>query len=330
MSGLEFRVRQMVDADLPAVAEVEAGVFTDWYRVYRRDDTLVPERTLDELRYAISVDPPANQVAIAADGSLVGFILGRTWGRLGWFGTFGVPTQFQGQGVGKALITGAMEHLSARADIVGLETMPESGMNIGLYTKCGFVVTYPTLLYELQLIKTADRYRGLDPGDLVLLRQLEGSDRRFVLAGIGEISRALTEGLDYRPEVLAVERHGFGETVFSEGAGGRIDGFAVVRTQPFRKGDASGRAYLHLLAVRPGADAARVFHELVRKVWTISVNRGFARLSAGASSRRTDSARIMLDHGFRSVRAAIRMIHRDAPLSMFAPARGINLARWAG
>ena len=114
--------------------------------------------------------------------------------------------------------------------------------------------------------------------------------------------------------------------------GGRIDGFAVIRTAPFRKGDAadSGRAYLHLLGVRPGTDSQTAFGDLVRQIWTIGVSRGFARLSAGASSRRTEVAGLLYDHGFRSVRAAIRMVHRDSPLVMFTPARGINLARWAG
>lgn len=332
MSGLDFRIRQMTESDLPAVAEIEAGVFTDWYRVYRRDDTPVPERTLDELVYATSIDPAANLVAIAADGSMVGFILGRTWGRVGWFGTFGVPTQFQGQGIGKALIAGVMDHLAGRADVVGLETMPESGMNLGLYLKHGFAVTYPTLLFELPLVRVADRYRGMSASDLTLLRHLGRGERGHVLRAISEISDELTPGLDYCGEVLAIEQNGFGETVFHEGDGGRIDGFAVIRTAPFRKGDAadSGRAYLHLLGVRPGTDSQTAFGDLVRQIWTIGVSRGFARLSAGASSRRTEVAGLLYDHGFRSVRAAIRMVHRDSPLVMFTPARGINLARWAG
>ncbi|MBD3367322.1 MAG: GNAT family N-acetyltransferase [Candidatus Eisenbacteria bacterium] len=332
MTGLDFSVRRMTEADLPAVAEIEAGVFTDWYRVYRRDDTPVAERTLEELRHSTSIDPQANQVAIAADGSMVGFILGRTWGRVGWFGTFGVPTQFQGQGIGKALVASTMEYLAGRANIVGLETMPESGMNIGLYTKLGFAVTFPTLLFELPLIKEADRYRGMKAGDVVLLRQLGRGDRKSVLDGIARISNELIDGLDYRPEVLAVERSGFGETVFHEGRGGRVDGFAVLRTAPFRKGDAadSGRAYLHLLGISPGADLETVFGDLIRQVWTIGVSRGFARLSTGASSRRADAPALLLGGGFRSVRAAVRMVHRSAPSSMFSPAGGINLARWAG
>jgi ribosomal protein S18 acetylase RimI-like enzyme len=332
MSSIDFHVRQMTEVDLPAVAEIEAGVFTDWYRVYRRDTTPVPERTLEELRYATSVDPPANLVAIAADGAMVGFILGRAWGRVGWFGTFGVPTQLQGQGIGKALMAAAVKHLSSRADVVGLETMPESGVNIGLYTRNGFRVTFPTLLFELPLLRTADLYRGMSPTDVTLLRQLGGGDRRSVLSAIHGISDELTAGLDYRAEVLAVERHGFGETVFHEGVGGRIDGFAVLRTAPFRKGDAanSGRAYLHLLGVRPGVEQAPVFRDLVRKVWTIGVNRGFARLSAGASSRRTEAAGLLFDHGFQCTRAAVRMVRRDAPAAMLAPASGVNVARWAG
>jgi len=167
VSSIEFALRQMTEDDFAAVAEVEAGVFTDWYRVHRRDPSPIAERTNEELAYATSIDPPGNHVAIAADGALVGFILARRWGKVGWFGTFGVPTQFQGLGIGRALIECSMAHLRSRASVIGLETMPESGANIGLYASVGFAVTFPTIVLELSLVRNSQRLGGTPLDEVV-------------------------------------------------------------------------------------------------------------------------------------------------------------------
>ena len=75
---MNFTLRKMTQQDLRAVAEIEAGVFTDWYRIYRREPEPLSERTVEALRYAISLDPEGNLVAVADDGAMVGFILART------------------------------------------------------------------------------------------------------------------------------------------------------------------------------------------------------------------------------------------------------------
>ncbi|MCD4690620.1 GNAT family N-acetyltransferase, partial [bacterium] len=168
MSRMEFAIRTMTEVDLAAVAELEAGVFTDWYRVNRKPQAALPERSLRSLRYSVSFDPDANLVAIAEDGAMVGFILARTWGRIGWFGTFGVPTQFQGMGIGTALVENVLDYLHPRADVIGLETMPESGANLGLYMKAGFAAAFPTLLMELSLIRNSDNLKGLPSDELRL------------------------------------------------------------------------------------------------------------------------------------------------------------------
>ena len=67
---MNFTLRKMTEHDLRAVAEVEAGVFTDWYRIYRREPEPLSERTVEALRYAVSLDPDGNLVAVADDGTV--------------------------------------------------------------------------------------------------------------------------------------------------------------------------------------------------------------------------------------------------------------------
>lgn len=329
MRTLDFTIRQMVEDDLPAVAEIEAGVFTDWNRRHRRDPEPLAQRTHEDLLYTMSFDPQGNLVGIASDGSLVGFIFSRSWGEVGWFGTFGVPTQHQGSGIGRALMGESVAYLREHVRTVGLETMPESGTNLGLYTKGGFAVTHPTILLTLSLLREADRLKGLAAADVNALDPGDSS-ATGALKEIRGICRALLPGLDYTREIVAVDRHALGETLVSLGDGGRLDGFAVLRTAPFREQDVSGRAYLHVLAVRPGADDQHVLADLLRQVWARATARGFSRVVTGVSGMHQRALELLLRGGFRVVRAALRMVEQTAPPAFFEPSARIDVSRWAG
>lgn len=330
MTSMEFTVREMAPADLGEVAEIEASVFTDWYRIHRRDPQPLPRRTVEELRYATSLDPRGNFVAVAADGALAGFVLSRTWGRVGWFGTFGVPTQLQNLGVGSALLGRAIEYLSPRADVIGLETMPESGANIGLYAKRGFVVTFPTLILELSLIREAERLRRhADGGCLAWDAQGQGARKRL-LKSVRDISDSLHPGLDYSREVTAIDEHGFGKTLLATDRAGAVEGFAIVRTAPFREDDTSGRAYVHVLAVRDEAHDEGVLLRLLGGVWSATTKLGFSKVVTGLSARHSRALRLLLGSGFRCVRAAIRMVEGSGVSLVSRADEFVHLSRWAG
>jgi ribosomal protein S18 acetylase RimI-like enzyme len=327
---MDFSIRRMLPDDLRAVAEIEAGVFTDWYRIHRRDPEPLPERTLQELRYATSLDPDGNFVAVAAEGALVGFVLSRTWGRVGWFGTFGVPTQLQNLGIGTSLLARAVEYLGARTDVFGLETMPESGANLGLYVKRGFVVTFPTIILELSLIREAERLKAVSGQDCVAWGAQEPAARKRLLRGVRKISDSLTPGLDYSREVTAIDEHHLGRTLFVVDRSGAVDGFAIVRTAPFREDDTSGRAYVQVLAVRDGADDEDVVLRLLSGVWQVATRQGFSKVVTGVSARHPRALRLLLGNGFRCVRGAIRMVEGSAPPAALAQDDKVHLSRWAG
>jgi ribosomal protein S18 acetylase RimI-like enzyme len=327
---MDFTLRCMKDSDFPAVAEIEAGVFTDWYRVYRHEPEPLAERTPEQMRYATSLDPEGNHVAVAADGSLVGFLFSRTWGSVGWFGTFGVPTQFHGLGIGSALVDRAVEHLSKRASVIGLETMPESGANIGLYTKAGFAVTYPTLTLELSLIHEAERFKGARVEDSNVWSELGRSERSRALVETREVSGALTRGLDFSQEVEAVSEHGIGRTLLSRGRGGRLDGFAILRTAPFRRGDNAGRAYIHALCIRPEADPGAVLGDLLRQTWATATALGLSKAVVGLNARHQKALGLLRENGFNIVRAGIRMVRLPVADGIFEPTDTVEMSRWAG
>ncbi|MBD3349657.1 MAG: GNAT family N-acetyltransferase [Candidatus Eisenbacteria bacterium] len=336
----EFTIRRMAESDLASVAEVEAGVFTDWYRVHRRDPEPLPERTIEELKYATSIDPDGNRVAVAADGAIVGFILARSWGSVGWFGTFGVPTQFQGLGIGKALVACTVEHLGRTASIIGLETMPESGANIGMYAKSGFALGYPTVIMEYHLErksapagKSGDREGACrakaDDPDVAAWSSLDAETKPRLEHQIKAIGDEILPGLDYTPEVRAIERHELGDTYLCMD-GEDVEGVAVLRTAPFRTDDRFRRGYLHVLALRRECNRRLVLDRLLGCVFAGARAAGASGVVAGVSARYPEALEMFHAAGFRSQRASVRMIERSSRPDIFERSAAINSSRWVG
>ncbi|MCD4690049.1 hypothetical protein K8S17_01160, partial [bacterium] len=147
---------------------------------------------------------------------------------------------------------------------------------------------------------------------------------------IREISDALLPGLDYSREVAAVHDYELGDTFYTEGASGRLDGFAVLRTVSFRGQDSSGRAYLHVLAIRPGADEQSVLTDLLKQVWCHAVGLGFTRIVTGVNGRYRNAAALFLKNGFRGARAAVRMASISSLPDAFSVSSHVNISRWAG
>ena len=330
MGTMNYSVRRMREGDLRGVAELEAGVFTDWGRLHRRDPGPLTERTDEELGYAASFDPDGNLVAVAEEGAMAGFIFCRTWGRVGWFGTFGVPTQFQGLGIGTALMTRCLEYLRGRADVIGLETMPESGANVALYVREGFRLVEPTVLMELPLVRMSERLEASGGGEVLLWSRMDGSTRARTLGRMAAITDEHLKGLDLRREVEALHTRGLGETVLVRGRGGRLAGFALLRIAPYREGSSDGRAYIHALAVRRGAGDEEALADLLRGIWTVGKRRGFTRVLGGVQGRYGRAIGLMFDHGFRGVRTAVTMVDERSRREVFAESDAINFGRWAG
>jgi len=327
VGALTFSVRPMRHEDLRGVAELEAGVFTDWGRVHRHDTEPLPERTGEELEYAASFDPDGNLVAIVEEGALAGFIFARTWGRVGWFGTFGVPTQLQGFGIGTALLSRCIAYLRGRADTIGLETMPESGANIALYCREGFRMLPPTIVVELPLVRLSERFEG---AEALLWSEADRGSRRRLIGRMAAITGGHLKGLDLRREVQALEERGLGETVLAIGRDRRLAGFALLRIAPYRERSADGRAYIHALAVRSGPGDEEILEDLLRGIWVVGKRRGFTRVVGGVQGRYARAVDLLFERGFRGVRTAVTMAAEDSLPEVFEPSDAINLGRWAG
>jgi GNAT superfamily N-acetyltransferase len=169
-------------------------------------------------------DPEGSFIAVDDDDLPVGYIFTRTLGEIGFFGPFGVVPRAQASHVGKALVEATVRYMErCRCTTIGLETMPETAYNLGLYSKLGFRLFTMTLRLHKQL----------GPGSSTLPTNVEvvtrpGDD---VLASIRAISGTLERGLDQSKEVGLLRQYPVGAVLTYE-AQGAVRGFALCYTFP--------------------------------------------------------------------------------------------------
>ena len=164
-------------------------------------------------------DPDGSFIGVDDDGRPVAYIFTRTFGKVGFFGPLGVVPTFQGTHLGKALVRATVDYMErCGCTTIGLETMPETAYNLGLYSKLGF--RFFTL--TLRLLKP------LEPGptDLPSNVQVVPKADEALLGRIRDISLTLEGGLDFSKEVRLLAKYPIG-TCLTYAKNGEVVGFAL-------------------------------------------------------------------------------------------------------
>ena len=129
-------IREMTADDVDAVRHLDVAAFTPYMRqTGRGDSSAIKSR---EMVLACIASSPSG-CFVAEDDGIVGYIFSRCNGEIGWIGTFGVHPATQGSGIGKRLLKASsdgLEHAGCR--VIGLETMPDSPYDVGMYARAGF------------------------------------------------------------------------------------------------------------------------------------------------------------------------------------------------
>jgi hypothetical protein len=221
------------------------------------------------------------------------------------------------------LIFASLEYLR-RADVrvIGLETMPESPYNLGLYLKLGF----QTRLLSYLLVKSLDdstaerelpRWSEADP---------EKQDRW--LRDLREVSGRIPPGFDYSKEILYTARHAQGDTLMLA-EGGRALGMSVIWLQAPREGGEDVRASVQALALHPEHSNKATFHTLVHASEALARAHDKKLLAIPINARHAWSIGHLLEWGYQVERAMVRMVlagSDEEPLHDDL----VNCSRWAG
>ncbi len=316
-------IRTMRPPDLDRVRQIDAVAFGAWWQQQSGKTEELPPRRRANVRALLERDPEGCFVA-EIDGQIVGFIFARTWGRVGWMGTFAVLPQHQGQGLGQALIAAGLAYLRQDpARVIGLETMPESANNLGLYLKQGFQLRFPTMLLG-QALTTPE-------GETVPLprwsRADAGTQERW-LAQLREATGQIQPGLDYAKEIALHARYDSGETLVLQEDEKAI-GMSLVSWMGNREGMGQDYASVKALALHPAhTDAARLYTLLDASE---ALARGLAKktLIVPVNAQHAWALTQLLQRGYRVERASARMVLEGTDTA-FAPDDHVDLSRWAG
>ncbi len=313
----------MLKEDSDAVRRVDAAAFGAWWSQQENRPVELPQRTRTNVLTLWEKDPQGCFVA-EDDGEVVGLIFSRTWGGVGWFGTFGVLPEYQGRGIGKRLIAASLEYLRQDDErVIGLETMPESPSNLGLYLRQGFQVRFPTLL----LSTTPDRFT-VDCVTLPLWSSTDSGVRERWLAELREASGRIRPGLDYSKEIVTTARRGLGETLVLT-HDSRAIGLSITWLVGSREGWGKEQANVQVMALHPAYTDPTTFGTLLRATEALACAHGKQELIIPVNARHSWAVEQLLLRGYRVERAMVRMVLKGTDEG--ASTDGcVDLSRWAG
>ncbi len=316
-------IRTMQEHDLDRVIEIEAAAFGAWYRQTYGREGGIPPRTQTNVRSCLAKDPAGCFVAEEED-QVVGFVLSRTWGSVGWFGTFSVLPDWQGQGIGKRLVAASLGYLRQwPSRVIGLSTMPESPYNLGLYLRLGFQIRPLTLSLRKSLGGSAEGSISLP-----CWSQATPATREGWLAGLREAWGRIHPDLDYGKEILVTAQYGQGETVVLI-EGGQAVGMAVVWLTPGREGLEAKAGYPVILALDPAHTDPERFRALLGGTEALIRAHGLEEIVVSVNARHTWALEQLLHGGYRVERAMVRMVLAGTDRGP-AVDNHVNLVRWAG
>jgi ribosomal protein S18 acetylase RimI-like enzyme len=319
-------VRIMRPDDADAVREVDAIAFYAWAKGLHGESTELQQRTRDNVLACLEKDPEGCFVA-EEQGRVVGFILSRTWGGVGWPGTFAVLPEFQGRGLGKELLLLSLEYLRrGPGRIIGLETMANSPGNLGLYLKQGFQMRFPIILLQKEFQPDLEQPSAQVPELLHWSTADPGTQERW-LTELREASGQIMPGLDYSKEITSTARHGLGETlVLMDGA--KAVGMSSLELVSRIEGWGQDWAVVQVLALHPDHTNAETLLHLLSGSESLARAHHKTRLMVAVNGRHAWALRRLLVWGYRVRRAGIHMILEGTDEGPAADCYA-NLVRWA-
>lgn len=283
-----YTVRPMRLEDLPAVREIDRDAFEMARRQAGASGRALRLRTLENMRAAVQ-RPHAGVVIEWPPGRVAGYCFTHVWGSVGWLGTLGVTPRKQGMGLGRAVTAAGLDLLhTAGCQVLALETMPESGKNIALYTRLGLHPGYMTLLCQGSPPPSQETHFETWCGDDALRR----------------VASQIVPGLDPTPAAVWLDEEGAGETLVWREDGAPA-AFAILRSTPRRLEGA--QAYLTVEAAACLPQAAIHWPRYLRETQTYAERQAKLGIVLPINAAQIDLLRDALDAGMRVVHTRVRM-----------------------
>lgn len=301
-----YLIRRMNVNDMEAVADIDKRAFK---REERRDEESL-KMMLEEQKIALVCE---------LDGNVTGYIFNHQWGEFGWFGPLGVDTEYKGMGIGKSLVKEAVRVLEEECGVrnVGLATMPESGYNIGFYTKLGFCTKNLVLNIKIPARYYEPSYAELEFENISLYRNEKAEEYINIVRNLSE---ELCSGLDMTVLLFAQETYNYGELILIKHKG-KPRGFICLY-------ECQEEAAASTIVLAEDISDNSFFEELVKYIVSYAAERGKESIYINVDTMYYDMYSMVLNkYGGTIKRTLVSLIKGDN--NYYSNMRGILMTRLA-
>ena len=313
----KMKVDDMVDVkgvDLMAWSELME-------RCYGLKTKLHPRTDQNILSYLHS-DPDGAFVAFEEYAGVIGVVFSHVWGATGWVGPLSILPSYQARGMGKELLKRGLRFLEDEGCVdIGLETMPENAINMGMYLKVG--LRPETLILVLGKRLEKEGLQEEPVGGVAVELYSESRVQEHLSKEIRRISGALRLGLDYTKEVDLSKEFGFGDTIVAS-AKEKVVGFCTVHTQA-RRENMPG-AVMRVVAVDPSAKS-EVLEPLMATAELLAADSGCEEISIAIPGQCRRALDATFSRGYSVVQSFQRLMWIG---SSGITERTTNLCTWSG
>lgn len=307
----------VTDRDIASMNRLFSDSFTDRYRRDGLVGVRVPFLNEAIWRYAIADAGDGAMLWRDEAEKLVAFNVAHVSGAEGWMGPLCVRPDRQLSGLGKEIVTTAVDWLKSHgATTIGLETMPRTVDNIGFYSRLGFV---PGSLTLTMTIETVARVRR--EGEALRLSDLDPAQRAGRLTDIGRLVEDLAPGYDFGREIELTLDLCLGDVVTVEQKGA-LAAFALCHATPLAEG--GGRDEVRVLKVAAVDDQGLLAVLGAASQWAHRC--GGRRLAIRCQSAYGDLYQALIGRGYRVRWSDLRMTLGGYPERR--PARGVLWSNW--
>lgn len=297
--------------DIEAINRVFSDAFTERYHRDGMNGVRVPLLSPAVWRFAIATAADGALVWRDRSGAIAAFNMVHASGAEGWMGPLAVRPDYQGRGVGRAIVTVGSALLRERScRVIGLETMPRTIENVGFYSTLGFRPGHLTISMVNEASRRAERppLGSSDPSG-----QWIDACRRLTLT--------LAPGVDFTREISLTLEQRLGDVSLLR-RNGELVGYALWHSAALAAGrPADELRVLKLVAADPDA-----FRALTEGLLTQARSAGLRRVTIRCQTAYRAAFAELLALGFRVHWTDLRMTLEgfdEAP-----PPRGVVFSNW--
>jgi ribosomal protein S18 acetylase RimI-like enzyme len=315
-------IRKMKVDDIVDVKGVDLLSWSDLYeRSYGSKVRLTPRTDENILSYLHS-DPEGAFVVSDDYAGVIGLVFSHVWGATGWCGPLSVLPEYQARGLGKDLLKHSLNYLEDLGCVdIGLETMPENAINLGLYLKVGLRPETLVLLVSKRI--EPEGLQEEPVGGVVVERLSESPVQDKLMSEFRRISGALRLGLDYTKEIELAQEFSMGDTIVATSKG-RVAGFCTVHTISRRVN--APAAAIRVLAIDPSSKED-VIEPLLVAAELMAVDASMPEISLAVPAPCRRALDISFSRGYSVSRTFERLMWIG---SSGVSERTYNLCSWSG